>query len=144
MRLFGHPLHPMLVHFPITLWVVGSACEALTLIPVAGAARIAWLSIGAGDVVALLTMAAGMIDYVMLDEAALPVAHRHMTLMGTAWFAYATAFVLGSQGLASVDPPGWSAIAASMFGLAVLITGAWQGGQLVYRFGAGVDRRGTP
>ena len=24
MRLFGHPIHPMLVHFPIALWTVAA------------------------------------------------------------------------------------------------------------------------
>jgi uncharacterized membrane protein len=141
MRLFGHPLHPMLVHFPIALWAVGSACDVLTLAHVPDAARIAWLSIGAGTAAALLTMTAGMVDYAALDESALPTAHRHMALMGTAWLLYAVAFVFASDGLAPAVEPGWPSIAAALAGFAMLIAGAWQGGQLVYRLGAGVDRR---
>lgn len=141
MRLFGHPLHPMLVHFPIALWAVGSACDVLTLFDVSDAARIAWLSIGAGTVAAPVTMAAGMIDYAALDEAALLTAHRHMALMGTAWLLYAVAFVFASRGFGPALEPGWPSIAAALTGLAALIAGAWQGGQLVYRLGAGVDHQ---
>jgi uncharacterized membrane protein len=141
MRLFGHPLHPMLVHFPIALWAVGSTCDLLTLAHVPEAARLAWLSIGAATVAALPTMAAGMIDYAALDDPALPAAHRHMALMGTAWLLYAAGFVFASRGLAPAPEPGGWSIAAALAGLAVLIAGAWQGGQLVYRLGAGVDRQ---
>lgn len=140
MRLFGHPLHPMLVHFPIALWTVGSLADALTLGGMEGARSIAWLAIGTGDAVALLTMAAGLLDYGELDDAILPVAQRHMGLMGLAWLLYAATFVWRSEGLA----PGTGAILAPALcgfaGFVALIAGAWQGGQLVYRFGAGVDR----
>ena len=44
MRVFGHPLHPMLVHFPIAFWTLGSACDALTLLGVPAAWPIACFS----------------------------------------------------------------------------------------------------
>ena len=140
MRLFGHPIHPMLVHFPIALWTVGSLCDSLAVIGIAGAWPIAWLAIGGGTVVALLTMTAGLIDYAGLQECAVPVAQRHLALMGVAWVLYAAAFVLRSQGLSLVAEPTMDAMIAGWLGFVVLIVGAWQGGQLVYRFGAGVDR----
>lgn len=140
MRLFRHPLHPMLVHFPIALWTIGSLADALTLGGVAGARSIAWLAIGASDAVALATMAAGVLDYAALDDDILPVAQRHMALMALAWLCYAAAFVWRSDGLA----PGVGAILGPALcgfaGFVALLAGAWQGGQLVYRFGAGVAR----
>lgn len=140
MRLFGHPLHPMLVHFPIALWTVGSLADALKLGGVEGARSIAWLAIGAGDAVALLTMTAGLLDYAELDAAILPVAQRHMGLMGLAWLLYAAAFVWRSDGLAPGMAPILGPALCGFAGFVVLIAGAWHGGQLVYRFGAGVAR----
>jgi uncharacterized membrane protein len=140
MRLFGHPIHPMLVHFPIALWTVASFCDALAAIGIARAWPVAWLAVGAGTAVALLTMTAGLIDYAELEERAVGVAQRHLALMGTAWLLYAAAFVLRSNGLAPVAEPAMPAMIASWIGFVVLIAGAWQGGQLVYRLGAGIDR----
>ena len=84
MRAFGHPVHPMLVHFPIAFWSAGSFCDALTLAGVAAARPVAWLAIGAGDAVAILTMTVGMIDYVALEERPVPRALRHMAWMAAA------------------------------------------------------------
>jgi len=140
MRLFGHPLHPMLVHFPLAFWAAGSLCDALTLGGIDGARWLGWLAIGAGDAFALLTMAAGLIDYAALPEDSLPTAIRHMALMGSAWLLYGIAFLWRSEGLAPGNAPIlWPAL-CGFLGFAVLIAGAWQGGQLVYRFGAGAIR----
>lgn len=130
----------MLVHFPIALWAAGSLADALTLGGIEGARSIAWLAIGGGGAVALVTMTAGLLDYAELDDELLPVAQRHMALMGLAWLLYAVAFVWRSHGLA----PGTGSILGPALcgfaGFVALIAGAWQGGQLVYRFGAGVAR----
>ncbi len=82
MRLFGHPLHPMLVHLPIALWVLATACDGLTLVGVVQAWPLAWLCLAVGLVAALPAMAAGLADYAGLAESAVPTANRHMTLMG--------------------------------------------------------------
>ena len=139
MRIFGHPIHPMLVHFPIALWTVGSVCDALAALGIAAAWPLAWLAIAGGTTVALVTMTAGLIDYADLAERAIPTALRHMALMGLAWLLYAAAFLLRSKGLAPVAEPSLPAMLAGWAGFAALVAGAWQGGQLVYRFAAGVD-----
>jgi uncharacterized membrane protein len=138
MRLLGHPLHPMLVHFPIAFWSAGSFCDALTLAGLAQARPIAWLAIGAGDAVAILTMLAGMIDYAAIEDRIVPAALRHMAWMAGAWLLYTTAFVLRSDGLApGIGPALWPAL-LGFAGFAALLGGAWRGGDLVYRHGAGV------
>jgi uncharacterized membrane protein len=138
MRLFGHPLHPMLVHFPIAFWSAGSLCDVLTLAGVAEARPIAWLAIGAGDVVAILTMTAGLIDYAELEESAVPAALRHMAWMAAAWLLYAIAFLWRSHGLHPGDGAMLLPALCGFAGFAALIGGAWQGGDLVYRHRAGI------
>ncbi|WP_136163818.1 DUF2231 domain-containing protein [Sphingomonas flavalba] len=141
MRLFGHPIHPMLVHFPVALWALATAGDALTLAGVAAAWPLAWLCTAAGVALAIPAMAAGLVDFAALAEEAVPVALRHMTLIGGAFTAYATSLVLRSDGLAALPSPALSAMAAGLAGLLLLTAGAWQGGQLVYRFGAGTSAR---
>lgn len=141
MRLFGHPVHPMLVHLPIGLWSVGTACDGLTLLGVGEAWPIGWLCLGVGLVAAVPTMIAGLFDFASLDEIAVPLAMRHMALMSMAWLTYLTAFVMRSNGLAVQAAPHPIAMAIGLAGFGFLVAGAWHGGQLVYGLGVGVDHR---
>ena len=140
MRLFGHPLHPMLVHLPIALWTLATACDGLTLAGVAQAWPPAWLCLVVGLVAALPAMAAGLADFAGLAESAAPTALRHMTLMGAAWSAYLAALILRSHGLAVTAAPAPWAMAAGFVGFVLLVAGAAQGGRLVYGLGVGVAR----
>src|SRR3546814_887910 len=130
----------MLVNFPVAFWLAGSVCDALTLAGVAGARPVAWLAIGAGVAVALATMAAGLIDFAALAERLVPAALRHIALMGTAWLLYAIALVWRSDGFAPGDGPILLPALCGFAGAIALLGGAWQGGDLVYRHGAGVTR----
>lgn len=138
MRLFGHPVHPMLVHLPIALWVSATACDGLSLVGVSQAWPLAWLCMAAGLTAALPAMAAGLADFAGLDENAVPTALRHMMLMGLAWSAYLAALLLRSDGLAVMPTPVPPAMAVGLAGFILLIVGAAQGGRLVYTLGVGV------
>lgn len=140
MRLFGHPVHPMLVHLPIALWMLATACDGLTLVGVVQAWPLSWLCLAVGLVAALPAMAAGLADYAGLAESAVPTATRHMTLMGLAWSAYLAALILRSHGLAVTAASAPWAMAASLAGFGLLVAGAIQGGRLVYTLGVGVRR----
>ncbi|HYD25546.1 MAG TPA: DUF2231 domain-containing protein [Croceibacterium sp.] len=139
MRLFGHPVHPMLVHVPLALWIVGTACDALTLLGVAGAWPLAWLAILVGLAAALPAMVAGLADFARVPEPAGATATRHMLLMALAWSAYLAALLMRSDGLAVQPAPARGAMAVSLVAFLLLVAGAAHGGQLVYRLGVGVD-----
>lgn len=144
MRLFGHPVHPMLVHLPIALWSLGTLCDGLTLVGIDAAWPIGWLCLASGSVMALPAMVAGLIDYGALKETAVPTATRHMTLMSLAWLAYLGSLILRSDGLAARAVPDRPAMALGLLGFGLLAVGAWHGGHLVYRLGAGVEVRDLP
>lgn len=140
MRLFGHPIHPMLVHFPLTLWSIGSVSDCLALLGFQELWRMGSLAIGGGLIAGLPAIIAGLIDYVALKERVLALANTHMMLMGLAWLAYLAAIVTRSEGLALTSAPDPVPVAASLAGFALLAVGAWFGGQMVYRFGVGVHQ----
>lgn len=140
MRLFGHPLHPMLVHMPISLWVLASLCDGATLIGIGGAWPLGWLCLVGGLATALPAMAAGFLDFARLEDAAAPTATRHMMLMASAWAVYGAALVLRSDGMAVAATPSLPAMGVGLVGLALLIAGAAHGGKLVYGLGVGIDR----
>jgi uncharacterized membrane protein len=139
MRFLGHPVHPMLVHFPIAFWSLGTACDGLTLLGFPGAWPQGWLCLGIGAAAAVPAMVAGIIDFAGLETKIAAAAMRHMLLMATAWIVYLAAFVTRSDGWAPVATPGWLTLALSLTGWAFLAAGAHQGGILVYRLGAGIE-----
>ena len=138
MRLFGHPVHPMLVHFPVACWTLGTACDGLALFGIRQAWPVAGLFLTIGVATALPAFIAGFIDLIALPEKAVQTGNIHMTLMGAAWTLYLAALLLRSKGWVLAAQPGWATVALSFAGFLLMAVGSYYGGQLVYRFGAGL------
>src|SRR6266576_6450922 len=77
-----HPVHPMLVAFPIGLWVFALVCDIVWLFGGAQVwSTVAFYSIAGGIVGALLAAIAGFIDYLSIDEAEMRrIATTHLLL----------------------------------------------------------------
>ena len=137
----SHPLHPALVHFPVAAWSLATAGDVAAGWMDAPVWQFAgWLHV-VGTGMALPAMATGLAQFARLpagDPAATAVV-RHMTLAMLAWSAYAAALALRWEG--GIVAPGAAAVAASLAGFVLLCAAGWQGGQLVYRHGVGVDGR---
>lgn len=144
MRFLGHPIHPMLVHFPIAFWSIGTACDGLTLLGLSGAWPQAWLFIAIGVATAVPAMIVGVLDFAGLEASSASTGTRHMLLMGTTWALYFAAFVARSDGWAPVAGPEWLTILLRAAGFALMAAGGRDGGALVYRHGVGVQRVDRP
>ncbi len=139
LRLAGHPLHPLLVHFPIALWTIAIAAE------LGGwAAGRDWWAVSfdcqaLGAIAAIVATAAGVADYAALPRAhpAADTAVFHMMAMGGAWLLFVSSLAL--RGLPASQTPPLVATAAAVAGFLVMAIGGWLGGRLVYRFGVGVS-----
>ena len=89
-----HPIHPMLIVFPIGLWIFSLVCD---LIHVAGASGEAWLtaafySMAGGLIGALCAAVPGFIDLLYYKGGASPVkkiALTHMAINLTVVVLYA-------------------------------------------------------
>jgi len=144
MRFLGHPIHPMLVHFPIAMWTVAVIAYVANAVGVIEAAdEIAKVSNSAGLLMALLAMLAGGFELRTIDSRseAMRIATWHMMLMATVWFCFLAALMLQvSAGLdRSMSPLVVAACAVA--GFLLMIAGAWFGGRLVYDFGVAVKTR---
>ncbi|MDA7947194.1 MAG: DUF2231 domain-containing protein [Hyphomicrobiaceae bacterium] len=138
MRLLGHPLHPLLVHFPIAFWVAGTACDVLALLGLEDAWHYGNLLLIAGTICAIPAMIAGFVDLAQQRPAAVSTANRHALLMGASWTVYLAAVIVrNDQWLPKQDPDLFS-LCLSITGLAIMALGGWYGAQLVYHHGAGV------
>ena len=130
----------MIVHFPLAFLVAGSVCDAFALLGVSGVNGLAGVFLVVGVIAGAPAILTGILDYVRAPDAAISDANRHAFLMSSAWTVYLLAVLLrqDATALATTLSP-WSAI-ASLTGLALLLAGAWYGGQLVYAHGVGMQR----
>lgn len=138
----GHPVHPMIVMFPIVSFIGLWICDLAFWI----GGQLFWLSLGVillvlGLVTAALAAIAGLIDY--FGDArirALRAANLHM-------IANIVVVLIEAANLALRLPAGPSGIVPAGLLLstaAVVILGysGWKGGALVYEHGVGVHPRG--
>ena len=142
MRLFGHPIHPMLVHFPIALWTVATGAHVASAAGLAESLdMIAKFANGGGLVMAMLAMIAGLLELRSIgpQSGAMRVATWHMMIMATAWFFFLLALMLS----VSTDPATakFGPAACAVVGFLLMGAGGWYGGRLVYEFGVAVKDR---
>lgn len=138
--MFGHPLHPALVHFPIALLLSATTADLAWVAGITSNTQFGAVLIAGGLVAGLLAMGAGMYDLSRLDQAIVPHATRHMAAVAAAWLGYAIALYLRKDSLLTGAPLGVPAVAISFLSAAGLALGGWLGGRLVYTFGAGVSK----
>lgn len=139
-KILGHRPHPALTDFPIVLFTLAWGAEVVHRFD-AGLIPADWLGylLALGWVTALPTAATGLWDYVCLPAGhpAQGTAVRHLTLV-----AAALASFVGSWILHYAQGPSLYTLLLSSAGEAVLLAGAWHGGELVFRYGVGVDSEG--
>jgi uncharacterized membrane protein len=134
-RISDHPVHPMLVVFPLGLWVaalVFDLVEAATGNPMWG--TLAFWNIVGGIIGALAAAGPGLADYLSLDGRAgrLGTWHMVLNLAAVALFAVNAALRVrlpaGSR---------WPLLLSIVGVLGVLVAG-WLGGEMVYAERVGV------
>jgi uncharacterized membrane protein len=132
-----HPIHPMLVGFPIGLWVFVLVCDAVH----AAGGSAAWQTVGtfcvAGGIVgALLAAVPGVIDYFSIDEAEMKrIANLHLAVNLGAVLVFAINLWLRLRLPAESNVP----FALSQFGVLAMGIGGWLGGEMVYVKGMAVE-----
>ncbi|HET8750813.1 MAG TPA: DUF2231 domain-containing protein [Sphingomicrobium sp.] len=137
--MLGHPVHPVLVHFPIALLLSATIADLAWVAGLTTNTQIAAVMMAGGLAGGLVAMGAGMVDFARLDEAVVPHAVRHMTVVGLAWLGYAIALYLRRDSLSANGVVETPTVAFSVVSALILAFGGWLGGRLVYTFGAGVD-----
>ncbi|BAU50263.1 membrane protein [Sulfurifustis variabilis] len=132
----GHPIHPMLVVFPIGLWVFSLVADAVYLAGGGAAWSItAFYAIAGGIIGAIAAAVFGAIDlYSMRDRTIRRIGTMHMILNLSVTVLFA--FNLGWR--VSGDPGAIAPIVISVVAVVLLGVSGWLGGEMVYVHGAGV------
>lgn len=134
-----HPIHPMLVVFPLGLWIFGFICYLVYMANGELTWRGASLYAMVGGIIGAAAAAVpGLIDLLSLRESRVwSVGVTHMISNVTALVLFAIAFGIGI----SRSGPSSATLALSILGLIALGIGGWLGGALVYEHGVGVESR---
>lgn len=144
MRLFGHPIHPMLVHFPIALWTVAVGAYVASATGVTETFdMIARFANSGGLIMAMLAMLAGLLELRSIgsQSEAMRVATWHMMIMATVWVCFLVALMLSISTGLDRSTAGIAAAACAAAGFLLMGVGSWYGGRLVYEFGIAVRDR---
>ena len=136
-RIAGHPIHPMLVPFPIVCFIGTFVADIMfTRIGDSGWATASIWLLGVGLGMAALAAIAGLTDFLGDRRIrGLSDAVKHMLANVTAVILSAVNLVLR---LGNPDFIGSAGIYISGLVVLILLYSGWKGGELVFRHGVGV------
>lgn len=143
-RLLGHPIHPMLIVFPLGLLATAVAFDIVGLVQSDGTwYGISYWMIAAGIIGGLLAAIFGLVDWIGIPSGTR--AKRIGLLHGGTNVAVVLLFIISwfMRGSAA-NIPSNGAFALSFIGVALALVGGWLGGELVDRLGIGVHEGAHP
>jgi Predicted membrane protein len=142
--IYRHPIHPMIIVFPIGLWVFSFVCDLVALKRPENSVfwnDMAFYTMAAGVVGALAAAIPGFIDYLGLREPRVKrIATTHLVLNLVVIILYV--FNLGFRLNQPVETK-ISAVLISAIAIVLLAISGWLGGSMVYVHGVAVERGST-
>ena len=141
----GHPIHPMLIPFPLALWVTSFVVDILfyflrhpTLL------LIAKFMIAAGCLGAVAAAIPGIIDWLSIKNGEVKKAanwHARLNITALVVFAISLLLRLGSYS-GIVGRKLTIPFLLSLVGVILITISGWLGGELVFRYGVGQTEDG--
>lgn len=141
----GHPVHPMLIPFPLALWVTSFAVDILfyflrhpTLLVIAK------FLLAAGCLGAIAAAIPGIIDWLAIKDGDVKrVANWHARLNITALVVFAISFFLRIGSYSQLVGRRLTLpFLLSLVGVILIAISGWLGGELVFHYGVGQTRDG--
>ena len=139
----GHPIHPMIIPFPIGLWVFSLVADVIYLWRGNPVWRdfVAFYALLAGIIGAALAAVFGIIDWLSIkDRAVKKVADWHARLNVIALLVFAAGFYLRTTGGQRMLGGGYTIpLLLSVLGVILISISGYLGGELVFRHGVAVN-----
>ena len=139
----GHPIHPMIIPFPIALWVFSLVADVIYLWrgnPV-WKSHIAFYALLSGIIGGAVAAVPGLIDWLSLkDREVVKIANWHARLNVIALLIFAASFYLRTTGGSSLISGSYTIpLALSVLGVILITISGWLGGEMVFKHGVAVD-----
>ena len=139
-RLLGHPIHPMLIVFPLGLLTTAAIFDVIYVCTHNGQwANLSDWMIASGVIGGLIAAVFGIIDWFGIPEG---TRAKYIGLIhGLSNVVVVVLFII-SWFMRRTNPaaPGITALVLGWIGILIALFGSWLGGELVYRLNVGVDR----
>src|SRR5688572_10289804 len=141
----GHPIHPMIIPFPIALWFFSLIADVIYLWRGNPLWRdwIAFYTLLGGIIGAAVAAVPGFIDWLSLkDREVVKIANWHARLNVIALVIFAISFYLRTRSGAGLVSGSYTIpVATSVVGIILITISGWLGGEMVFRHGVAVDER---
>ena len=143
----GHPIHPMIIPFPIALWVFSLVADIIYLWrgnPV-WKDWIAFYTLLGGIIMAAVAAVPGLIDWLSIsDKSVVKIANWHARLNVIALLVFAGSFYLRTTSGANLVSGSYTIpLALSVLGVLLIAISGWLGGEMVFKHGVAVDTRSS-
>lgn len=139
----GHPIHPMIIPFPIGLWVFSLVADVIYLWRGHSVWRdsIAFYALLAGIIGAAVAAVFGIIDWLSItDRTVKKVADWHARLNVIALLVFAASFYLRTtSGSAWISGSYTIPLVLSVLGVLLITISGYLGGELVFKHGVAVN-----
>ena len=133
----GHPIHPMLIPFPIGLWVFSLIADVIYLWRgnLIWKDWVAFYALLAGIIGAAAAAVPGLIDWLSItDRAVVRIANWHARLNVIALLVFAASFYLRTTSGASLLGGSYTIpVALSVLGVVLITISGWLGGEMVFK-----------
>jgi uncharacterized membrane protein len=139
----GHPIHPMLIPFPLALWATSFVVDVLfyflrhpTLLVIAK------FLLAAGCIAAVVATIFGIIDWLAIENGEVKrVANWHARLNVSALVVFAISLFLRMGSYSNLVGRRLTIpFLLSLVGVILITISGWLGGELVFRYGIGQTR----
>lgn len=138
-KLFGHPIHPILIVFPLGLFATAAIFDVMSMVTENSFwTGMAYYLIYAGIIGGLSAALFGFIDYLAIPQG---TRAKSIGLLHGVGNVIVVALFIGSCMLRRPLPtdPSAMALTLSFTGVVLSLLTGWLGGELVDRLGVGVD-----
>ena len=143
-KIFGHPIHQMLIVFPLGLLAMAVIFDIIRLATHNGTwSTVSFYMIAAGVISGLISAVFGLIDYIAIPNNTRAKSGGATHGIGNVIVVLLFAVSWWRRRDAPADP-GTVALVCSFVGAALALFTGWLGGELVDRLGIGVDPGAHP
>lgn len=143
MRLFGHPVHVMLIHFPSALFPMELVCYGLLFFTGEKSfATASYYAMTGGVVLGWLAVITGALDLAKIPPykpAVVKKALIHGAINSSVLISYTVFVYLVNKQYPNIRDASPGLLAVKAFLVAVLIFGNWLGGELILKHKVAID-----